>query len=90
MKKFRWELVWPALSLLLFFGPPLLFACVIVPYAATTLDPDRIEVLAWFGGLLVMLIGIVCGLVSLALLLKRRNDRSAKLAISSLDIREKE
>ncbi|HMQ05148.1 MAG TPA: hypothetical protein PKD26_14605 [Pyrinomonadaceae bacterium] len=68
------------LSYILFFlaglmvlGPIPAYLYLVMPYAATTRDPDAIEVVAWFGGILSILVGAFLVPVALGVWLHARS-----------------
>lgn len=83
MNRFPW--VWACISVVLFVAPAPIYFLVVFPYAETTRDPDAIEGVAWFGGILVMFVGVCCGLITLALALRQRNEQSNMPGIMSRD-----
>ncbi len=44
-----------------------------MPLAETTRDADAIEAVAWFGGILLMLIGILFAFITIGIWLHRKN-----------------
>ena len=64
------------LSVVLVFGPFPAYVYLVMPYAEGTRDPDAIEAIAWFGGILLMLIGCLIAPVGMGIwLYVRRNYR---------------
>lgn len=60
------------LSAVLVFGPFPVYVYLVMPYAEGTRDPDAIEALAWFGGILLMLIGCLLAPIGLGIWLYTR------------------
>ena len=52
-------------SLVLFFGPFPAYIYLVIPYAEGTRDPDAIEAVAWFFGIMLMLVGLLLAPVAL-------------------------
>ena len=79
------------LSVVLVFGPWPAYVYLVMPYAEGTRDPDAIEAIAWFGGILLMLIGSLLTPFALGIWLytRRHNRDEITWGRSNLAMRER-
>jgi hypothetical protein len=72
-KQFPFILI--AVSVVLFFGPFPAYIYLIIPYTEGTQDPDAIQAVAWFSGIILMLVGLLVAPVALGTLLHFRRQQ---------------